>query len=187
MKKRYVMSILCVILCSCSAKGHLGSSFIEHFESLSEFPCGKNLKHMPLPTKDTISYNILAEKFLLPINSFEFAANYTPSTYCYLGKYEIDKGYYILACKVFYNFHDSRIILYTYNANQDIVTSSLLVGCHDNSLTIESEYKNGIIDIETTYKKVPNGLDPPEGREYIQKKYKKQYHINKNFCFAEYK
>ena len=44
-----------------------------------------------------------------------------------------------------------------------------------------------IIDIETTYKKVPNGLDPPEGREYIQKKYKKQYHINKNFCFAEYK
>lgn len=69
MKKKYVMSILCVILCSCSAKGHLGSSFIEHFKSLSEFPCGKNLKHMPLPTKDTISYNILAEKFLLPINS----------------------------------------------------------------------------------------------------------------------
>ena len=66
---------------------------------------------------------------------------------------KIGKGYYILACKVFYNFHDSRIILYTYNANQDIVTSSLLVGCHDNSLTIESEYKNGIIDIETTYKK----------------------------------
>ncbi len=112
---------------------------------------------------------------------------YNSSNSRYLGKYEIDKGYYILACKVFYNFHDSRIILYTYNANQDIVTSSLLVGCHDNSLTIESEYKNGIIDIETTYKKVPNGLDPPKGREYIQKKYKKQYHINKNFCFAEYK
>jgi len=54
-------------------------------------------------------------------------------------------------------------------------------------MILELFYIHGIIDIETTCKKVPNGLDPPEGWEYIQKKYKKQYHINKNFCFAEYK
>lgn len=37
-----------------------------------------------------------------------------------------------------------------------------------------------------TYKKVQNGLDPPEGQEYIQKQLTRKYHIDDKFHFVEY-
>ena len=48
-----------------------------------------------------------------------------------------------------------------------------------------SEYNNGTITIKTTYKKVQNGLDPPEGHEYIQKQLTRKYHIDDKFHFVE--
>ena len=68
---------------------------------------------------------------------------------------------------------------------ETLVTSSLLVGCHDEFLDVDSEYKNGTITIRTTYKKVQNGLDPPEGQEHIQKQLTRKYHIDDNYHFVE--
>jgi len=141
---------------------------------------------MPLPTKDTISYDILANRFLFPVNTIALSNAHIQSRFCYVGKYKIADGYYVLACKEFYNYHDSRIIIYLYNDKQDVITSSLLVGCHDEFLDVDSEYKNGTITIRTTYKKVQNGLDPPKGEEYIQKQLTCKYHIDDKFHFVEY-
>lgn len=74
----------------------------------------------------------------------------------------------MLTCKEFYNYHDSRITIYLYNDKQDVITSSLLVGCHDEFLDVDSEYKNGTITIRTTYKKVQNGLGLLKGRSIFR-------------------
>ena len=70
-------------------------------------------------------------------------------------------------------------------SSMPLPTSSLLVGCHDEFLDVDSVYKNGTITIRTTYKKVQNGLDPPEGQEYIQKQLARKYHIDDNYHFVE--
>ena len=55
----------------------------------------------------------------------------------------------------------------------------------EHTIKVYSEYKNGTITIKTTYKKVQNGLDPPEGHEYIQKQLTRKYHIDDKFHFVE--
>jgi len=172
-------------LCTCKSHERERTKFLCHFKDLAEFPCGDILSSMPLPTKDTISYDILASSFLLPVNTIRLPNAHIHSTFCYVGKYNIADGCYVLTCKEFYNYHDSRITIYLYNDKQDVITSSLLVGCHDEFLDVDSEYKNGTITIRTTYKKVQNGLDPPEGQEYIQKQLTRKYHIDDNYHFVE--
>ncbi|WP_044077554.1 hypothetical protein [Prevotella sp. oral taxon 317] len=151
--KQIIIVFMLVGLCACKSQDTEETKFLSHFIDLAEFPCGGILSTMPLPTKDTISYDILANRFLLPVNTIVLSNAHSQSTFCYVGKYKIADGYYVLACKEFYNYHDSRIIIYLYNDKQDVVTSSLLVGCHDEFLDVDSEYKNGTITIRTTYKK----------------------------------
>lgn len=183
--KQIIIVFMLVGLCACKSQETEETKFLSHFIDLAEFPCGGILSTMPLPTKDTISYDILANRFLLPVNTIVLSNAHGPSTFCYVGKYKIADGYYVLACKEFYNYHDSRIIIYLYNDKQDVVTSSLLVGCHDEFLDVDSEYKDGTITIRTTYKKVQHGLDPPEGQECVQKQLTRKYHIDDNFHFVE--
>ncbi len=183
--KQIIIVFIFVGLCTCKSHEREATKFLCHFKDLAEFPCGDILSSMPLPTKDTISYDILASRFLLPVNAIMLSNAHIHSTFCYVGKYNIADGCYVLTCKEFYNYHDSRIIIYLYNDKQDVITSSLLVGCHDEFLDVDSEYKNGTITIRTTYKKVQNGLDPPEGQEYIQKQLTRKYHIDDNYHFVE--
>ena len=121
-----------------------------------------------------ISYDILASSFLLPVNTIRLPNAHIHSTFCYVGKYNIADGCYVLTCKEFYNYHDSRITIYLYNDKQDVITSSLLVGCHDEFLDVDSEYKNGTITIRTTYKKVQNGLGLLKGRSI----FRNNWHVN---------
>ena len=183
--KQIIIVFILVGLSACKSRETEETKFLSHFIELAEFPCGKTLSSMPLPTKDTISYDVLANRFLLPVNTIVRTNTHTQSTWCYIGKHKISNGYYVLACKEFYNYHDSRIIIFLYNDKQDIITSSLLVDCHDEFLDLNSEYNNGTITIKTTYKKVQNGLDPPEGQEYIQKQLTRKYHIDDKFHFVE--
>ena len=183
--KQIIIVFIFVGLCTCKSHEREATKFLCHFKDLAEFPCGDILSSMPLPTQDTISYDILASRFLLPVNAIMLSNAHIHSTFCYVGKYNIADGCYVLTCKEFYNYHDSRITIYLYNDKQDVITSSLLVGCHDEFLDVDSEYKNGTITIRTTYKKVQNGLDPPEGQEYIQKQLARKYHIDDNYHFVE--
>ena len=183
--KQIIIVFIFVGLCTCKSRETEATKFLCHFKDLAEFPCGDILSSMPLPTQDTISYDILASRFLLPVNTIRLSNAHIRSTFCYVGKYKIADGCYVLACKEFYNYHDSRITIYLYNDKQDVITSSLLVGCHDEFLDVDSVYKNGTITIRTTYKKVQNGLDPPEGQEYIQKQLTCKYHIDDNYHFVE--
>ena len=183
--KQIIIVFIFVGLCTCKSHEREATKFLCHFKDLAEFPCGDILSSMPLPTQDTISYDILASRFLLPVNAIMLSNAHIHSTFCYVGKYNIADGCYVLTCKEFYNYHDSRITIYLYNDKQDVITSSLLVGSHDEFLDVDSEYKNGTITIRTTYKKVQNGLDPPEGQEYIQKQLTRKYHIDDNYHFVE--
>ena len=185
MKKTMIIVLMLVGLCTCKSQETEKTKFLSHFMDLAEFPCGDVISSMPLPTKDTISYDILANRFLFPVNTIALSNAHIQSTFCYVGKYKIADGYYVLACKEFYNYHDSRIIIYLYNDKQDLITSSLLVGCHDEFLDVDSEYKNETIMLRTTYKKVQNGLDPPKGEEDIQKQLTCKYHIDDKFHFVE--
>ena len=122
--KQIIIVFMLVGLCACKSQDTEETKFLSHFIDLAEFPCGGILSTMPLPTKDTISYDILANRFLLPVNTIVLSNAHGQSTFCYVGKYKIADGYYVLACKEFYNYHDSRIIIYLYNDKQDVVTSS---------------------------------------------------------------
>ena len=127
--KQIIIVFIFVGLCTCKSHERERTKFLCHFKDLAEFPCGDILSSMPLPTKDTISYDILASSFLLPVNTIMLSNAHIHSTFCYVGKYNIADGCYVLTCKEFYNYHDSRITIYLYNDKQDVITSSLLVRC----------------------------------------------------------
>ena len=63
-------------LCACKSQDTEETKFLSHFIDLAEFPCGGILSTMPLPTKDTISYDILANRFLLPVNTTLMASRH---------------------------------------------------------------------------------------------------------------
>lgn len=105
--KQIIVILMFVGLSACKSRETEETKFLSHFIGLAEFPCGKTLSSMPLPTKDTISYDVLANSFLLPVNTIVRTNTHTQSTWCYIGKHKISNGYYVLACKEFYNYHDS--------------------------------------------------------------------------------
>ena len=95
--KQIIIVFILVGLSACKSRETEETKFLSHFTELAEFPCGKTLSSMPLPTKDTISYDVLANRFLLPVNTIVRTNTHTQSTWCYIGKHKIYNGYYVLA------------------------------------------------------------------------------------------
>jgi hypothetical protein len=72
--------------------------------------------------------------------------------------------------------------LYTYDAGNNKIVSSLKIISNDFNIKRSSQYKDGVIHIENKLK-FPNGLDPEPGKEYLEKVIQEKYKVNEQLFF----
>jgi hypothetical protein len=186
MKK--ILIILVFSQLACESQEKKADSFLDRFIEINEFPTSVfYLKNKIIKQNDTIENTVLATKFLIPSNEIKYSNNFVLNKYHYYGKYKLNENYYLIAYKKFYDYHESKIILSIYDIKNELVTSSIEIFSSDLFVSRNSYYEKGILYIESHYKKIPNGLDAPKEKEYINKSMIEGYRINKNYIFENIK
>jgi hypothetical protein len=174
-------------LFSCKPGQGNSNHFLEKFiqvDSISKIYYSSITKRFNIREGDTISKEILANKFLIPINDIYFSPNLREEKrYYYSGKYKINDNYYLLAYLVFYDFHESQSVICIYDNLNDRITSTLIVN-ETKPISRRFTYEKGIFNIALSWK-MPNGLDPAPGDEFVLQETIKGYKINEDFIFEE--
>lgn len=162
--------------------------FLNKFIEINEFPSSDFfIKNEIIIVNDTIESTIVANKFLIPINTIKHSNAYLENKYYYYGKYKLNDNYYVISCKVFFNHHESRILSFIYSTEKKAIISSIEIMLNDFNIKKASYFKDNILVIESTYNKIQNGLDPPKGKEFLKKIEIEKYEIDGDFRFVKLK
>jgi len=161
-------------------------SFLNRFVEINQFPTSEFFfKNEIIIKDDTISVDIISNVFLMPLNTIRYSDKYLKNQYYYYGKYKLSDRYYIISCKIFYDYHLSKIISFIYDKEKGIVLSSIEIMSSDFNLSRKSRFENNVLIIENTYKRIPNGLDPPPGKEFLKKVEIVRFKINSEYKFVK--
>jgi hypothetical protein len=186
---RIIKFLLILILTVVSASAQdVEDDFLTCFKEINQFPSGDYfLENKVLKINDTIPLNTVADKFLLPVNSVRYSNIFRVNKYFYYGKFKLNSRCYLISCKVFYDYHESKIFTFTYDSIDKRVTSCLEIMSTDLYLSRRSFYTNNELTIESTYKRILNGLDPPIEKEFLRKTIIEKYRVDENNKFVSVK
>lgn len=185
--RKYFCFILIFMIFSCMSQNN-NDEFLNKFIEIKEFPTSDFfIKNEIIIKNDTIDSDDVASKFLIPINNVKYSDLHIENKYYYYGRYKLNDIYYIISCKVFFNYHESKILSFIYNKDEQRITSSIEIMVNDFNLIKKSSYKDGVLIIENTYAKIPNGLDPPKGKEFLKRIEIERFKIDSDFKFIEVK
>ncbi|NRT13764.1 hypothetical protein HNP99_000089 [Flavobacterium sp. 28A] len=162
--------------------------FLNKFIEIKEFPTSEFfMKNEIIIKNDTINLDDVASKFLIPLNKIKYSDLHIKNKYYYYGRYKLNEIYYIISCKIFFNYHESMILSFIYNTDERKITSSIEIMVNDFNLSKKSYFKDEVLVIENTYNKIPNGLDPPKGKEFLKRIEIDKFKIDNNFKFIQLK
>lgn len=186
MKTKSIFLFFILLINTQTMAQNISDNFLKRFVEINQFPTSEFfLKNEIIIKDDTISEDIISSVFLIPINTIRHSDKYLKNQYYFYGKYKLNDRYYIISCKIFYDYHESKIISFIYDKEKGIVLSSIEIMSSDLNLGRESHYKNNELIIESNYNRIPNGLDPPPGKEYIKKVEIERFKINSEYKFVK--
>ncbi|MFB3388225.1 hypothetical protein [Flavobacterium sp. LAR06] len=186
--RKYFCFFLNFIFFSCMSQNNINDPFLNKFVEIKEFPTSDFfMKNEIIIKNDTINLDDVVSKFLIPINKVKYSDFHIKNKYYYYGRYKLNDTHYIISCKIFFNYHESMILSCIYNKDEQKITSSIEIMVNDFNLSRKSYFKDEVLIIENTYNKIPNGLDPPKGKEFLKKIEIEKFKIDNNFKFIEVK